>query len=146
MNAPAAPLDLALLEEAADLLISLQSDADTASARASIAQWRQRSAMHEQAWLCAENVMHSFRQVPAVIGRKTLDHLPNAERRRMLRMLGMVALAGPLGLALWREQPWAEWSADLRTATGEQKTLTLADGTRLVLNTATARECGLHRA
>lgn len=135
---PAAPLDLALLEEAADLLILVQSGENPKAASKAIAQWRQRSEMHEQAWACAENVMHSFRQVPGEIGRRTLNQLPHAGRRRTLQMLGVAALAGPLALSLWREQPWAEWNADFRTATGEQKTFTLADGTRLVLNTASA--------
>lgn len=132
------PLDRALLEEAADLLMRLQSGEHPQAAEQAIAQWRQRSDRHEYAWQCAERVIHSFRQVPREIGRTTLSRLPQSERRRVLQMLGIAAVAGPLGLALWREQPWAEWSADLQTATGEQRTYTLADGTRLVLNTASA--------
>src|SRR5690606_24789775 len=132
------PLDRALLEEAADLLMRLQSEEHPQAAEQAIAQWRQRSDRHEYAWQCAERVIQSFRQVPREIGRTTLSRLPQSERRRVLQMLGIAAVVGPLGLALWREQPWAEWSADLQTATGEQRTYTLADGTRLVLNTASA--------
>jgi transmembrane sensor len=131
-------LDPALLEEAAELLTLLQSGGSPTTVIQRITQWRQRSEMHEQAWLCAERVMQSFRQVPREIGRRTLSQLPHTGRRRTLQMLGMAAVAGPLGLALWRLQPWTEWSADFRTATGEQKTFSLADGTRLVLNTASA--------
>jgi transmembrane sensor len=127
-------IDSHLLEEAAELLIRLHSgDAD---AEAAIAQWRQRSDMHARAWQRAENVLRSFRQVPGDVGRRTLAGLHGAERRRMLRALGGIAFAAPLAWALWQEQ--AEWSADLHTAIGEQKTMQLADGTRLVLNTSTA--------
>lgn len=137
-SAHSAPLDLALLEEAADLLILLQSGDNPKAASQAITQWRQRSEMHEQAWLCAESVMHSFRQVPGEVGRRTLNQLPRVARRRALQMLSMAAIAGPLALALWRNQPWTEWNADFKTATGEQKTFTLADGTHLVLNTDSA--------
>lgn len=146
MSAALPPLDRALLEEAAELLIRLQAGENLQSVEAAITQWRQRSEMHEQAWQCAERVMHSFRQVPREIGRRTLIHLPHAARRRVLQMLGIAAVVGPLGLALWREQPWAEWSADLQTATGAQKTYTLSDGTRLVLNTASAVNITFDRA
>lgn len=138
MSTALPPLDRALLEEAADLLMRLQSEEHPQAAEQAIAQWRQRSDRHEYAWQCAERVIHSFRQVPREIGRTTLSRLPQSERRRLLQMLGIAAVVGPFGLALWREQPWAEWSADLQTATGEQRTYTLADGTRLVLNTASA--------
>lgn len=131
-------IDPALFDEAAEFLIQLQSGGDAEAINKTIAQWRQRSAMHERAWQCAENVLSSFRQVPGAVGRRTLDNLRRSERRRLLQTLGIVAFGGPLALAVWKEQPWAEWSADLRTATGEQKTFMLADGTRLALNTATA--------
>lgn len=138
MSTTPSPFDRALLEEAAELLTRLQSGERPQSTEQAVAQWRQRSDKHEQAWLCAERVIHSFRQVPRAVGRKTLSRLPQSERRRILQTLGIAAVAGPLSVALWREQPWAEWSADLQTATGEQHTYTLTDGTRLVLNTATA--------
>jgi transmembrane sensor len=51
--------------------------------------------------------------------------------------LALLALAVP-GAWLASRLPWQEWTADLNTATGERKTVTLADGTRLALNTATA--------
>jgi transmembrane sensor len=34
--------------------------------------------------------------------------------------------------------PWEDWSADYQTATGERSTIALADGTQLVLNTASS--------
>jgi len=139
MNTSASPspaIDVRLLEEAAELLIQLHSDTDRSAALQAIHEWRQRSSMHESAWQRADRVMQSFRQVPTELGRRTLGGMRNPERRRLLQALGVVGLAAPLSLALWRES--AEWSADIRTATGEQKTLTLEDGTRLVLNTGSA--------
>lgn len=133
---PAVAVDIRLLEEAAELLIQLHADADRNATLEAIDAWRSRSERHEAAWQRADVVMQSFRQVPSALGRRTLGSMRNPERRRLLQALGVVGIAAPLGLAVWRKSP--EWSADLHTVTGEQKTLTLEDGTRLVLNTASA--------
>lgn len=132
----AAAVDVRLLEEAAELLIRLHSETDHNASLQAIHEWRQRSSLHESAWQRADMVMQSFRQVPGELGRRTLGSMRNPERRRLLQALGIAGLAAPLGLALWRES--GEWSADLCTATGEQRTLTLEDGTHLVLNTDSA--------
>ena len=46
-------------------------------------------------------------------------------------------MAGPLGIAS-QHVPWQQWTADQRTAVGEQKNLQLPDGTQLLLNTQSA--------
>jgi transmembrane sensor len=46
-------------------------------------------------------------------------------------------MAGPLGIAS-QHLPWQQWTADQRTAVGEQKNLQLPDGTQLLLNTDSA--------
>ncbi len=46
----------------------------------------------------------------------------------------------PTGWWLTQEVPLDAWTADLSTATGERRSLTLADGSLLQLNTATAVE------
>lgn len=51
----------------------------------------------------------------------------------------MLALATPaLGWLAWRHLPWQDWTADYRTARGERRAVTLADGSRVQLNTASA--------
>src|SRR5690606_25232962 len=128
-------IDQAILDEAADWLVLLQSGEATDHDQAKLAHWRERSPAHEAAWQRAEGVLDTFRKVPPKHGRDTLPRLPNPGRRQMLALLAL-AVAG--AWLAWRHTPWQEWTADLRTATGEQKTVTLADGTHLVLNTATA--------
>lgn len=61
-------------------------------------------------------------------------------RRELLNRLGMIAVAAPLGLLAWRLAPWEQWQAQYTTATGEQQPLILADGSQLVLNTATSAD------
>lgn len=132
---PAADIDPGIIDEAADWLVRLQSgepaDLDE------LARWRKRSPVHEAAWERAESMLADFDRVPPGIGRSTLNRLGRKDRRRFLG-LAVLALAGPVGLMSWRSSPWQTWSADLRTAAGERRSLDLSDGTRLVLDTATA--------
>ncbi|TDN44981.1 FecR domain-containing protein [Azoarcus indigens] len=128
----------ALLEEAADWLVRLHAGEDSPALRRELERWRGQSPAHAAAWQQAEIVLGSFRQVPGQIGRRTLDGLPRHGRRGALRGLGLLALAAPAGWLLWRHQPWSAWQADLRTATGEQRSLQLADGTLLTLASASA--------
>ena len=56
------------------------------------------------------------------------------QRRRRLTGLGAALLLVLAGAQL----PWAYWGADYRTAAGEIRTLTLPDGSQLVLNSGSA--------
>ncbi|WP_198082678.1 FecR domain-containing protein [Variovorax sp. E3] len=131
-----------LLEEAADWMVRLQSGEMTAQSLRQLEQWRTRSTAHAEAWKRAEAVMGTFEIVPKAIGRQTMQRLAKPGRRQAMRALGVAALAAPVAWLAWRDPAvgtWlAGWNADLRTAAGEQKTITLADGTRLVLNTSSA--------
>lgn len=130
--------DPSLLGEAADWLIRFQCGDDGPATRASFERWRRQSPSHAAAWERAEAVLDTFGQVPPALGNATMQKLERPARRQALRALGGLLVAVPAGWLAWRHLPWQNWSADLRTATGEQKTMTLADGTRLVLNTASA--------
>ncbi len=50
----------------------------------------------------------------------------------------MLLVGAPAVWLSWRELPWSEWTADVRTAIGERKEMDLTDGSRLILNTASA--------
>lgn len=130
--------DAALLGEAADWLMRFQAGDDSAATRRAFEHWLTRSPDHTAAWQRAETLLDTFRRVPADVGRRTLGGLAKPGRRRALRTLGLAAVAAPAAWLAWRQPPWAAWRADLATATGELKTLTLADGTLLTLNTASA--------
>lgn len=128
-------IDPTILDEAADWLVLLQSGEATDHDKARLVLWRERSPAHDAAWQRAEAILAIFQRVPSKLGRETLSRLGSHGRRQVLALL---ALAAPSAWLAWRHTPWQEWTADLRTATGKQKTVILADGTRLVLNTATA--------
>lgn len=131
-------VDPRLLGEAADWLIRLQSGKNTAEHCRAIEQWRTQSAAHAAAWQRAETVLTTFGQVPTRIGRETLNGLASPGRRRTVHALGLCVLGAPVAWLVWQHQSAGLWEAELRTAKGEQRTLELADGTRLVLNTDSA--------
>ena len=130
--------DTAVLEEAAGWLVRFQSETLSAADRAAFERWRGRSAAHAAAWARVEDMLRSFGQVPPDLGARTLRQLERPGRRQALRSVAGLLLLGPAAWLAWRALPWHEWSADARTATGEQRRMQLADGTRLLLNTATA--------
>lgn len=129
-----------IIGEAADWLVHLHSGSATASDHQAIAQWRNRSAEHAQAWLRAEALLGEFRSVPANLALQTLQRAARKDglsRRQTLTRLGLLLMAGPLGIAA-QHAPWQQWNPDQRTAVGEQKRLQLADGSELLLNTQSA--------
>lgn len=50
----------------------------------------------------------------------------------------MLLAAGPAAWLAYRQVPWQQWTADQHTAIGEQRNLTLPDGTRLLINTGSS--------
>lgn len=130
--------DPRLLSEAADWMMTLRYGDDAQEAQASFDHWRAQSPAHREAWARAEALMGVFAQVPTAIGKDALQALQRPDRRRGMGMLGALLVAAPAGWLAWRHTPWREWSADVATAIGERRSMVLADGSRLVLNTASA--------
>lgn len=130
--------DAALLAQAADWLVLLQSGEASEHERCAFESWRQRSPQHAAAWQRAEQVLNTFGRVPATLGRQTLQQLPSPRRRQLLQALGVGAVVVPGAWMITQALPWRSWTADLRTATGEQRSVQLPDGSRLLLNTASA--------
>ena len=135
-----AATEQALLGEAADWLITLHYGDDKPSAEdlAAFGRWRQQSAAHGAAWVRAESMLGTFAQVPPDVCKQTLAAARRPDRRRSLAALGSLLFAAPASWLAWRELSWREWAADEITATGEQRSLVLPDGSRLTLNTASA--------
>ncbi|WP_164962203.1 FecR domain-containing protein [Rubrivivax sp. JA1026] len=133
--APAEP-SAALLSEAADWALALREGG--AAEHEAFERWRARSPAHAAAWARAEAVFEVFGRVPDGAGRQALHALGRAGRRRTLAALAGLAVGAPAAWLAWQQAPWHEWRADLATATGERRDTVLPDGTRLVLNTASA--------
>ncbi|MBK5438143.1 FecR domain-containing protein [Pseudomonas sp. TH32] len=131
-------IDPLILGEAADWMVQLQSGSATDEDRRAIAQWQGRSAQHAQAWQRAQAILGDFNTVPAAIAGDTLKRIGRKKPLGRRQALGLLLAAGPATWLAYRQLPWQQWTADQHTAIGEQKNLTLPDGTRLLINTGSS--------
>lgn len=129
-----------VLDQAAEWLMRLHSGSTTESERQAFEQWRGAHPEHERAWQLSEHFLQGLHRVNASVARAALRRPASASRRRALRQVLLLAAALPPVWWTVKQQPWASWSADYRTATGERRELRLADGTQLALNTASAAD------
>ena len=99
-------------------------------------QWLADAPEHRLAWREVERVRDSLQRVPGRLAAPALQRA-TLTRRQVLTRLGMVAMAAPVGALTWQLAPWERWRAQYVTGIGEQRTLVLADGSQLMLNTDT---------
>lgn len=130
--------DSIIFEEAADWLVRLNSGKTTPADWDALSAWRTQSLVHERAWQNAESFLGAMRGLPADIARGALGR--EQSRRQVLVKLALLLAAGPVAWATYRARPWEVLQADYRTAAGEQRNVELADGSILVLNTASRVE------
>lgn len=140
-------IDPRAAREAAQWLVRLQTEADSAAQQQALGQWRAADPRHEAAWLRAERVMSQVQRSTTgsagaaalgPLGATALRQASRAQRRTATRLLALAIVAGPAAVAALRLAPWQGWTADVRTATGEQRAIALPDGGRLLLDTASA--------
>ncbi|SEM78735.1 FecR family protein [Pseudomonas sp. ok272] len=135
------PVSARVLDAAIAWQLSLDSGSDSSLAREEFAQWHAADEEHARAWrqLGMLDARFSIATGPA---RVALLQSREGLRRRVRQLgSGLASVMLVIGLALFtgeRYLPVDYWLADHRTATGEQRTLRLADGTLINLNTHSA--------
>lgn len=136
----AQPISEALRDQAAHWFVLLASGEASEGDREEWQAWRQASAAHEAAWQLAESAAGRFAAVPSVLAASSVGILGDKgrPRRYMLKQLVLLCGIGVLALGGYRASLQMDWTADAVTAVGEQRTLMLADGSRMVLDTDSA--------
>lgn len=134
--------DAGIAQQAVEWWVSLNSGDANETLRAACVRWREAHPEHERAWRHIEKADQRMRQVSGTLGAAVAQAALRAPRSRGRRM-AVKAIAGALfvGTGAWvASDPLAvQWlRADAHTGVGERRTLRLADGTTLVLNTHTA--------
>lgn len=148
-SSPAYEVDPQVALQAAEWLVRLQTDGSNAVYQAELMRWRGSDPRHEMAWQRAERVLGKLSASRAgvdtgsdnrlgALSAAALRESNRTQRRMATRLLATAIVAGPVGYASWRLAPWSEWSADLRTATGERRELMLPDGSQIQLDTGSA--------
>ncbi|MFM0430608.1 FecR domain-containing protein [Paraburkholderia aspalathi] len=150
MNASARPdIPQHIALRAVEWWMELQSGDTTRAQQLALTRWRAEHPDHERAWQHLCSVSSRFRGLAetsagntdagsAAAARAALTRPGSAKRRASVKVLASLLFAGGATWIAGEHVPWRAWSADARTALGERRTMTLADGTRLTLNTDSA--------
>lgn len=126
-----------ILAEAAEWFAVLGSGAVSKAEMEQWQAWLQAHPDHQAAWSKVEFFTHKFQHLPAHAASAALNQ-PDLYRRRTLKTL---AVFGAIGFTSWqisRGRYLQAWSADYQTALGAGKTIILADGSKVTLDTASA--------
>lgn len=132
---PITTLDPRVLDAAATWLVRLHDSAATDDDRRACERWRQSDPAHARAWDRAQALVARLGGLPPALAMPALGR--PARRAAVAKVAALLAL-GPTGWLAWRVADAGGWAAEQRTATGEQRTLQLPDGSRVTLNTASA--------
>jgi len=131
------PIARSILAAAAHWHVELQcGSADPAALQA----WRDASAEHERAWELLRRMDGQLGAIPAALAMPALQ-AAQQRRRSAAKILALLVAAGggiALGQAGLQSAPWQAWTASLRTAPGQRRHVTLADGGRMEMNTDSA--------
>ncbi|MEY1660697.1 FecR domain-containing protein [Isoalcanivorax beigongshangi] len=126
---------LAALKTALAWRVTLWDQGDPAPP-AALKDWLAAAESHRRAWHLLDH-LDAMAALPDDSAKALLEQ-PDAGRRRLL---SLVLLAGAAGLtgATFSHTPWLSHQlADLHTPVGQRREHLLADGSRLLLNTASA--------
>ncbi|OZI71417.1 FecR domain-containing protein [Bordetella genomosp. 12] len=135
--------DYESLSHAAQWYATLQaedaSDADRHAWRA----WLEASAKHALAWRHIEQISQKFDPLRTQGGRQaalTSTRIVRQAASGRRRAMGLIVTGIGLGIIGWSSGRnwWAANMADYHTSVGQQRELTLPDGTRIWLNTDSA--------
>lgn len=134
-----------IAERAVQWLVELQSPPVAEHTLVEWHQWRAQNPEHERAWQRIEGFGERFaglvehaQLTQAMLGTTPQQDASMLSRRQALKLL---ALLVSVGSAAWAGRDTALWQnlyADYHSAVGEQRHLTLVDGTKVLLNTDSA--------
>lgn len=126
-----------IITEAADWLIRRQESPLTKQEQEQFDSWHDQSKDHQKAWRMAQTLSRSFQSVPSGLGNTVLKR-SQKDRRHLIKLLSGLLVVPVTGVIAIKTLPVSNWTADLSTTTGEQKTQILADGSQIIMNTHTA--------
>lgn len=129
------PLSASAIDQACSWMARLWADDVTEKDHKDCEAWRKADPANEAAWQQVQQVRHRFEQMPdRKAGSQLLSRRNGLSRRQLLGFAGLGLGVSIIGAdtILPKVLP-----TDYATATGEIRDYVLADGTRLILNTAT---------
>lgn len=125
------------VREAARWYAQLSTQSASTEEQARWQGWYDSDPLHREAWQRMLAVSDRFAGLPGRLAASTLLGAGQA-RRQVLYGLAVLLGGGVLGGVGWRSETRQAWAADYRTGVGEQRTVQLADGSRMLMDTDTA--------
>lgn len=135
------PIDPAIVRRASEWMARLWSGEASDDDKAACEQWRAVHPDHERAWNRLQVMEDKLHGIPREIARHALREPAVAAyttRRQALKLLGLITVVGGAMHLVRESDTWQFAFSDYSTQTGEIREIALPDGTRIVLNTATA--------
>ena len=100
--------------------------------------WLGQDLSHKKAWRRVEKLQQGIAQLPNSINAHALLNGRHSRREAIKALTALMMVTGMLGGVAWQQQDQLKSrGAHHKTSTGEQRKLTLADGSRVQLNTNT---------
>lgn len=137
----------AVVEQAIGWYVQLAAGGRDAQDHTAFARWHAAHADHASAWQrlqsMGRHLKGSSSTVEPAVTRATLGRAASlSARRRALKTLMWIGTGGTALYVAQDQLPWRHrlagaW-ADMRTATGERRSVVLADGSTLLMNTGSA--------
>lgn len=125
-------------EQAVQWLLELQQGPLDPRQQQAWQRWLHADGEHRRAWDHIQKVNQQFSGLPGSLVQATVGALHSPGRRRALKALLLLGMAGATTLAL-RQQHWLPpLVADYRSPLGQRRQLQLDDGSRIHLNTTSA--------
>lgn len=134
----------AVLEQAIEWAIKVNFNQPDAKTRSAFDRWLAASAEHEAAWQRISGVQESFKKLPGALAMGVLDSAEKSRsagrnrRRSTLKFLLLTVTVGSVSWMVREHTSWQRLVSDESTAVGVLRTIHLADGTLITLNTDTA--------
>ncbi|MFD4836615.1 FecR domain-containing protein [Achromobacter sp. NPDC058515] len=139
---PATPIAEAVARQAVDWFVRLRADKVGPDVQLGWRAWVQADAEHARAWDHLQHCAGDVAGLSSPLAHAALACPAGSGRRRFMKSAAL--LAAGAGAAWWgvRTEPWQPLLADVSTRVGEQRRITLPDGSRVLLNTDSAIDIG----
>ncbi|MDT3228583.1 FecR domain-containing protein [Pseudomonas sp. rhizo25] len=125
-------------EQAVHWLLEMQQGALTPRQQAAWQQWLNAHSEHQRAWEQIQQVNQRLRGMPSPLAHAALNAPTLRSRRQALKLLLILGAGSAAVWSLRQQHILPPLSADYRSPVGQRRTVQLADGSQLKLNTGSA--------
>ena len=125
-------------EQAVHWLLEMQQGTLNPRQQAAWQQWLNAHSEHQRAWEQIQRVNQRLRGVPSPLAHAALNAPTSSSRRQALKLLLILGAGSAAAWSLRQQHILPPLTADYRSPVGQRRTVQLADGSQLQLNTGSA--------